>query len=103
MPANVLRGEVPLRLCSSTLALRPTFSALVAAEAEIGSLLALLDRAGSGDVRLGDVGPLFWHSLKDGGPELDRQAFEAKLLDAGISRLLSPYRQLLAAIFGGRL
>lgn len=101
MTANPLRGEVSLELSSSTLVLRPTFTALVAAEAEVGSLLGLLDRAGSGDVRLGDLGPLFWHSLKREGPEMDRAAFEAELMQTGLSRLLQPYRQLLAAVCGG--
>lgn len=103
MPANPVRGEVALRLPSGTLLLRPTFSALVAAEAEVGSLLALLDRAGSGDVRFADLGPLFWHSVSaGGGREQDRAAFEAELVEAGLSGLLQPYRQLLAAVFGAR-
>jgi hypothetical protein len=102
MGANPVRGEVPLALGPMSLVLRPTFSALVAAESEMGSLLALLERAGSGDVRLSDMGPLFWHSLAGAGPELDRGTFEAALLEAGLARLLTPYRQLLAAVFGGR-
>lgn len=97
--ANPVRGEVALPLSSGTRILRPTFAALVAAEGEIGSLLAVLDRAGAGDLRLGDLGPLFWHAL-DGRPETgDRAAFEAELLEMGMAALMEPYRQLLRAIF----
>lgn len=98
--ANPVRGEVALRLPSSDRVLRPTFAALVAAEAEVGSLLALLDRAGAGDLRLGDVGPLFWHALVREDNEIERSAFEEELLELGLRGLLSPYRQLLSAIFG---
>jgi hypothetical protein len=79
--------------------LRPSFSALVAAEGEVGSLFRLLHRAGAGDVRLTEMGTLFWHCLaeRDG----DRAAFEQRVLEAGPVALLRPYRALLAAIFGG--
>lgn len=97
--ANPLRGEVLLRLPSADRVLRPTFAALVAAEAEVGSLLGVLDRAGSGDLRLGDLGPLLWHSLASDGGEENRVAFEAELLQVGLAGLVAPYRQLLAAIF----
>jgi hypothetical protein len=94
-----VRGEVSLRLPSAERVLRPTFAALVAAETEVGSLLGLLDRAGAGDLRLGDMGPLFWHSLMPGDHACDRAAFEAELLQVGLAGLVGPYRQLLAAIF----
>jgi hypothetical protein len=100
--ANPERGEVALSLRSGAVVLRPTFSALVAAEGEIGSLLSLLDRAGAGDLRLGDVGPLFWHAMSVEGRRIERGQFEAELLEIGLAALLVPYRQLLAAVFGGR-
>ncbi len=102
IPANPGRGEVALKLPSGDIALRPTFGALVAAEGEVGSLLALLDRAGNGDVRLGDMGPLFWHASGASGFGRDRAAFEAELADAGMAALMPAYRLLLASVFGGR-
>lgn len=96
--ANPVRGEVELRLPGATLLLRPTFAALVAAEADVGSLFGLLERAGAGDIRLGEMGALLWHCLAERGGE--RGAFEALLLAAGPSALLPAYRGLLAAIFG---
>ena len=96
--ANALRGEVGLALAGRTLVLRPSFSALVAAEAEVGSLFRLLDRAAAGDLRLTDVGALFWHCAVAPGDE--RGVFESELLRVGPSALLEPYRALLTAIFG---
>jgi hypothetical protein len=97
--ANPLRGEVALALAGGTLVLRPSFAALVAAEGELGSLFAVLERAGAGDVRLGEMAVLFWHCA--GAAGMSREGFEAALLEAGPARLLAPYRALLAAIFGG--
>lgn len=98
MKANPLRGEVELSLGNRTLRLRPSFSALVAAEAEVGSLFRLLDRAASGDVRLTDMGALFWNCAQS--QDAERSFFEGELLAAGPSTLLTPYRALLTAIFG---
>jgi hypothetical protein len=97
--ANAVRGEVALALPSGGLVLRPSFAALVAAEAELGSLFAVLERAGRGDVRVAEMAALFWHCAgADAGPRAD---FEAGLLAMGPARLLTPYRALLASIFGG--
>jgi hypothetical protein len=96
--ANPLRGEVELPLRERKLLLRPSFSALVAAEAETGSLFRLLDRAAAGEVCLADMGALFRHCA--GVLADERGAFEAALLEAGPAELLGPYRALLTAIFG---
>ena len=44
---NPVRGEAALDLGGETLALRPSFAALVAAEEELGPLFALVERAAS--------------------------------------------------------
>lgn len=100
--ANPERGEVALPLPTGTCVIRPTFSALVAAEGEVGSLFQLLERAGSGDVRLSDMGALFWHGLAGDGGWSDRLQFEKALLEVGLATLLPVYRQLLSGIFGSR-
>lgn len=96
--ANDLRGEVALRLNGRELLLRPTFGRLVAAEAETGSLFALVERAVSEDVRLADMAALFWHCLDE---EQERSAFEEALLAAGVASLLPVYRTLLTRMFAG--
>jgi hypothetical protein len=98
---NTLRGEVALELGSGVIRLRPTFGALVRAEAEAGSLCRLLDRAADGDVRLADVSALLWACAEDGWAGGDRHTFEAALLEAGMGRLLPSYRTLLGQLFSG--
>lgn len=98
-PANALRGEVDLELPGVSVRLRPSFSALVAAESELGSLAALLERAGAGDVRLGDAAALFWHCSHWEGA---RAEFEGRLAEVGLARILPVYRSLLVRIFAGQ-
>jgi len=95
--ANRLRGEVALSLGGQERRLRPTFARLVAAEAEIGSLYALIDRTVTGDVRLAEIAALFWHCLD--GEGADRAAFGEEMLAAGMAKLLPAYRALLSAAF----
>jgi hypothetical protein len=97
--ANPLRGEVDIDLADGPCRLRPSFAALVAAEAELGSLFALLDRAGAGDIRLSDMTALCWHCCAASG--VDRRQFEDAVLRAGVARILPGYRALLQAVFGG--
>jgi hypothetical protein len=99
-PANPVRGEIGLPLAGGTVCLRPSFQALVAVEAEIGSLAKAIERAADGDVRLADLAALFWHC---GGIGLggERADFEAALEAAGLGTLLPVYRGLLARVFAG--
>jgi Phage tail tube protein, GTA-gp10 len=53
--ANAVRGEASLRVGGAELVLRPTFSALVAAEAELGPLFALVERAAGASLGLGEM------------------------------------------------
>ena len=99
MVANPLRGEVSLALGEREMVLRPTFGALASAEAEIGSLFQLMERAGSGEVRIAEIVTLLWHCLEPGHE--DRPGFEQLLLTEGLLRLLDPYRKLLLAVFDG--
>ena len=77
MPANPVRGEVELVLPGGALLLRPSFAALVTAEGEVGSLFALLERAGTGDLRLREMGALMWHCRF--GEQMERAEFEERL------------------------
>jgi hypothetical protein len=100
--ANPVRGEVQLTAGSLKVVLRPSFAALVAAEQEAGSLVRIMERAAAGDIRLADIGPLFWHCARAGGdPAGDRSDFEARLGAAGIQALLPAYRELLTHVFRG--
>ena len=72
MPAaNPLRGEATLIVGGRAHVLRPSFAALVAAEEELGSLFALVERAGEGRLLLSEMATLFWHCLADPGETSD--------------------------------
>jgi hypothetical protein len=99
MAANTVRGEVALAAGGRTWVFRPTFAALVAAEAELGSLWALIDRAAGGDVRMGEAVALLWHCL---GGEATRDAFGEAVLEAGLAALTPALHTLFRQILAGR-
>lgn len=65
MTPNPLRGEASLLIDGAKRLLRPTFTALVAAEEELGPLFALVERVGAGQLRLAEMAALFWHCLAE--------------------------------------
>lgn len=101
MTANPLRGEAELVLDGRPVRLRPTFGRLVAAEAELGPLFALVDRAAEGRLGLEELAGLLWHCL-DKEPRPDRAAFGEALVAAGLAAALAPARTMLAQILKGR-
>ncbi|HKX77620.1 MAG TPA: gene transfer agent family protein [Novosphingobium sp.] len=98
--ANPYRGEASLEIGGVPFRLRPSFSALVAAEEELGPLFALVERAGAGELRLQDMAALFWHCLvsRDG---LTREAVGEAVLRQGLARSAKPLRVLLGQILQG--
>lgn len=84
------------------LRLRPTFSRLVAAEAELGPLFGLVDRAAEGRLGLAELAGLLWHCLDEEEPRPDRDAFGEALVAAGLAAALAPARSVLAQILKGR-
>ena len=99
--ANPLRGEAALAIGGRDRVLRPTFAALVAAEEELGSLFALVERAGEGRLQLVEMAALFWHCLVEPG-ELTREQVGEAVLDLGLAGCGAPLRALLAQILRGR-
>ena len=98
---NAVRGEVALVLGDETLCLRPGFAALVAAEAELGPLFALVERAAGGGLTLAEMAALFWPCLAP--PEaLDRAHLGDRLVSAGLANVTPALRALLAQILAGR-
>ena len=80
--------------------LRPSFTALVAAEAELGPLLALVERAGAGELRLAEMAALFWHCLAD-CDEVPREAVGEAVVAQGLAACAAPLRVLLGQILKG--
>ncbi|EJL27563.1 gene transfer agent family protein [Novosphingobium sp. AP12] len=98
--ANPLRGEASLPIAGTPRLLRPSFTALVAAEEELGPLFALVERAGSGGLKLTEMAALFWHCLAD-SDDLTREAVGEAVVAQGLAACAAPLRTLLAQILKG--
>jgi len=101
-PANPVRGEATLRAGGVPLVLRPSFEAQVAAEAELGPLFALVERAAGGRLALGDMVALFWHCLKDPPEGLTRAMFSEAVAEAGLVAATPALKMLIGQILAGR-
>ncbi|WP_033074774.1 GTA-gp10 family protein [Sphingopyxis sp. MWB1] len=100
--ANALRGEAEYRVGGAMLRLRPSFAALVAAEAELGPLFALVERAAEGRLTLNEMAALFWHCAAERPEGLNRAALGEALVAGGLSAATPVLRILLGQILQGR-
>ena len=80
--------------------LRPTFEALVAAEAELGPLFALVERAAEGCLSLTEMVALFWHCRTQ--DNLRREVFAESVVAGGLAAATPALRTLLGQILQGR-
>jgi hypothetical protein len=102
MTANPARGEAELLICGQRLLVRPSFSALVAAEVELGPLFALVERAAAGELMLTEMAGLLWHCLASPPAGLSREVFSDALVEAGIASATPVLRVLLGQVLAGR-
>lgn len=98
----MLRGEAEIRLAGEMHRLRPSFAALVAAEAEVGPLFALVDRAGEGQLRIDEMVALIWHCLAERPAAMTRAALGEALIAGGVASAMPALRQLMLQILQGR-
>ena len=101
-PANPVRGEAELRVAGTTLVLRPSFTALVAAEGEVGPLFALVERAAAGRLALGEMVALFWHCLREVPDGLTREGFGEGVVAGGLAAASPALKTLIGQILAGR-
>ena len=102
LSANPYRGEAMLEVAGEALLLRPTFSALIAAEEELGSLFDLVERAAEGQLRLTQIVALFDH-LSKGRPEaITRERIGESVIEKGLAKITPLLRTVLAQILQGR-
>ena len=101
--ANLVRGEAELLVGGEALVLRPSFEALVAAEAELGSLFALVERAAEGRLTLVETAGLFWHCVKEPPDGLTRERVGAAVTELGLARVAPVLKVLLQQILQGRV
>ncbi|WP_342658142.1 gene transfer agent family protein [Sphingomonas carotinifaciens] len=100
--ANPIRGEAALRVGGAELVLRPSFQALVAAEGELGSLFALVEKAAEGGLSLGEIAGLFWHCLREVPEGVTRERLGEALVELGLAAVAPILKRLLTQILGGR-
>ena len=100
--SNPARGEATLRASGLELRLRPSFAALVAAEEELGSLFALVDRAAAGGLLLSEMVALFWHCLAERPGALTRERLGDAVAEGGIANATPVLKTLLQQILAGR-
>jgi hypothetical protein len=100
--ANPARGEAAFPCNGVELVLRPSFAALVAAEQELGSLFALIERAAAGALRLDEVVGLFWHCLRERPEGLTRALLGEAVVEAGLAAATPALRTLIGQILKGR-
>lgn len=100
--ANPHRGEASLEVGGERLLLRPSFSALVAAEQELGPLFALVERASEGRLALEEIAALFDH-LSAGRPAaITRDRIGEAIVEKGLAKISPILRLLLGQILKGR-
>ena len=99
--ANPRRGEAEIDAGGRMRVLRPTFAALAATEDEIGSLFALVERAGEGGLRMAEIAALFWHCCAD-REGLTREGMAEAIAARGLAACAPPLRTLLVQILQGR-
>ncbi len=99
--ANPLRGESVLMVAGVNYVLRPSFENLVLAEAELGSLFALIERAAEGALTLTEMTALLWHCLPPQSRP-DRAGVGQAVLAMGLVAATQPVRAVLAQVLQGQ-
>lgn len=102
MSANPHRGEANFQVGGEELLLRPTFAALVAAEAELGPLFALVERAADGKLALSEIAALFDHVSSSRPAAITRERIGETIVTIGLANVTPQLRLLLGQILQGR-
>lgn len=103
MKANPYRGEASLQVGGEAIVIRPSFSALVAAEEELGPLFALVERAAEGRLGISEVAALFDHMSREGRPvAIDRARIGDAIVELGLARVSPQLKLVLGQILQGR-
>lgn len=89
-------------VAGEALVLRPSFSALVGAEQELGSLFALVERAAEGGLKLGEMAALFDH-LSEGRPvAITRERIGDAIVAHGLAKVTPVLRLIMGQILSGK-
>ncbi|HEX8445126.1 MAG TPA: gene transfer agent family protein [Sphingomonas sp.] len=99
---NAARGEAALTVDGRGVTLRPSFQALVAAEADLGPLFDLVERAAAGKLSLHEIATLFWHVVVERDDGLTRERIGEAILEVGLAAVTPALRTLIVQILQGR-
>ncbi|MBU3078467.1 gene transfer agent family protein [Sphingomonas quercus] len=99
---NPARGETAIAVGGQDITLRPSFAALVAAEQELGSLFALVERAAEGRLMLHEMVALFWHCAVPAEGELSRERLGEAVTEVGLVGAAPVLKALIGEILKGR-
>ena len=99
---NPHRGEASIMVGGETLILRPSFTALVAAEEELGSLFELVERAVEGRLRLHEIAALFDHLSRKRPEAITRERIGEAVVEKGLTGIAPTLKAVLAQILQGR-
>ena len=102
MSANACRGEASITVAGEVLLLRPSFSALVAAEDELGSLFALVERAADGRLALSEIAALFDHLSAERPKTIGRAMIGEAVVAMGLAKVAPILRLVLGQILKGQ-
>ena len=91
-----------MRVAGEVVVLRPSFSALVAAEGELGPLFGLVERASEGRLALGEMVALFDHCSAKRAGAISREMIGEAVVEAGLAEATPVLRVLLGQILQGR-
>ena len=100
--ANPYRGESTLEVGGETLLLRPTFSALIAAEEELGSLFELVEKAAEGQLLLRQIVALFDHLSSSRPKAITRERIGEAVVERGLAGITPILRLVLGQVLQGR-
>jgi hypothetical protein len=99
--ANPHRGEASISVGGEALVLRPSFSALVAAEQELGPLFPLVERASEGKLALFEIAALFDHLSAGRPPAITRERIGQAIVESGLAGISPMLRLILGQILKG--
>ncbi|HET9813344.1 MAG TPA: gene transfer agent family protein [Sphingomicrobium sp.] len=100
--ANCRRGEASIDIGGERLLLRPSFTALVAAEEELGSLFGLVERAAEGELRLQEIVALFDHLSRGRPPAITRERIGEAVVEKGLVGISPTLKLVLSQVLQGR-
>ena len=81
--------------------LRPSFTALVAAEGELGSLFGVVERAADGQLTLAEIAALFDHLSAYRSSAIGRDQIGQAIVEQGLAKTTPLLRILLGQILQG--